>query len=53
MRVTQPNVQKLDVKKLKTAENLGEFLLLFQRDFVLKKSCAFAVSVLHCVGHFL
>lgn len=36
----------------KLVENFGEFEGIFQRDFVLKKSCAFGVSVLHCVGHF-
>jgi hypothetical protein len=36
----------------KLAENFGEFERIFQRDFVLKNSCLFGVSVLHCVGHF-
>jgi len=47
-----PTSRNWTCKQPKTVENLREFLLLFQRDFVLKKSCAFGVSVLHCVGHF-
>jgi hypothetical protein len=39
-------------KQVQLAENFGEFEGFFQRDFVLKNSCLFGVSVLHCVGHF-
>jgi len=39
-------------EQLELAGSFGEFDGFFQRDFVLKKSCSYGVSVLHCVGQF-
>lgn len=48
----RPTSRNWTFEQLELAENFGEFDGFFQRVFVLKKSCAFGASVLHCVGHF-